>query len=179
MVTIDQMINKVLIREGGFVDTTIEGDESRKFGISLTLLSEYYGRAAFKYELETLSEEVAHDIYERNYYIAPRINNLPHLIQAFSFDCAINHGTRRAIKLVQSVCNQAGYTPELSEDGAMGPNTRRAAEWAEGAMGNIFLLALIEERRNFYRIIAAEEPAKQTRLTEWLAQMDVFEQEIT
>lgn len=178
MFTIDQMIKDVLIREGGFVDAMGEGDESRKFGISHTMLSEYYGRAAFKYEVETLSEEIAHDIYERNYYITPRINNLPRLIQVFTFDAAISHGTRRAIKLVQSVCNQAGYTPKLSEDGTMGPNTRRAAEWAEGVMGNIFLLALIEERRNFYRIIVTAEPAKQGRLAEWLARMDTFEQEI-
>ena len=177
MFTIDQIIGEVLIREGGFVDPVGEGEESRKFGISHTLLSEYYGRAAFKYEVETLSEEIARDIYERNYYIAPRINNLPRGIQAFIFDSAISHGTRRAIKLVQSVCNQAGYTPELSEDGTMGPNTRRGAEWAEGAMGTIFLLALIEERRNFYRIITVAEPAKQVLLAEWLAKLDKFEQE--
>ena len=179
MLTIDQIINAVLIREGGFVEATDAGDESRKFGISHTLLSEYYGRAAFDYELESLSEEIARDIYERNYYIAPRINNLPHRIQAFVFESAISHGTRRAIRLVQSVCNQAGYTPELSEDGMMGPNTRRAAEWAEGVMQPIFLLALIEERRNFYRIIVAAQPAKHVLLAEWLAKLDQFEQEMT
>jgi lysozyme family protein len=177
MFTIDQIISDVLIREGGFVDAIGEGDECRKFGITHTLLSEYYGRAAFKYEVETLSEEIARDIYERNYYIAPRINNLPRLIQAFSFDSAINYGTRHAIKLVQSVCNQAGYTPELSEDGTMGPNTRRGAEWAEGVMGTIFLRALIEERRNFYRIVVAAQPAQQALLPQWLERLNEFEQE--
>jgi len=178
MFTIDQIIGDVLIKEGGFVDAFEEGDECRKFGISHTMLSEYYGRAAFKYEVETLSEEIARDIYERNYYISPRINNLPHSIQAFIFDSAIDLGTRQAIKFIQSVCNQAAYTSELSEDGMMGPNTRRAAEWADGAMGTIFLLALIEERRNFYRIIVTAQPAKQAQLAQWLEKLNKFEQEI-
>lgn len=105
MFTIDQMIKDVLIREGGFVDAMGEGDESRKFGISHTMLSEYYGRAAFKYEVETLSEEIAHDIYERNYYITPRINNLPRLIPF-----PINFHSIFAQRLEHKLCIKSGVS---------------------------------------------------------------------
>ena len=184
MFTIESLINEAIFQHEGFADNISEEsnaattDEFSKFGITQKMLSKYYGRAAFKYEVEALSEEVARDIYESHYYIAARINNLPKTIQVFIFDCALKHGVRRAIKFVQSVCNQAGYETNVSEDGAMGPNTRRASEWAEKMMGTVFLQALIEERRNFYQIIVEARPSKQAFLADWLKRLNVFEREI-
>jgi len=177
MVSINTMISDILFREGGFVDHPSDRGGPTKFGITQKTLSAYYGRAAMRSEVEALSEEVAREIYERNYYIAPRIDKLPESIQPFIFDCAVNHGPRRAIKFVQSVCNQAGYQPQVSEDGAMGPNTRKAAEWAEKEMGELFLKALIEERRNFYRAIVEARPSQNVFFAGWMNRVNDFERE--
>ncbi|MGD8590707.1 MAG: glycosyl hydrolase 108 family protein [Chromatiales bacterium] len=178
MADVNEMIDDILRREGGFVDHPADRGGPTKFGITQKTLSEYYGRNALKHEVEALEEDVAREIYERNYYIGPRIDTLPQPIQAFVFDCAVNHGPRRAIKFVQSVCNQAGCDPRLTEDGAMGPNTRRAAIWASQEMGEVFLKALIEERRNFYLTIVDARPSQRVFLKGWMNRVDEFEQEI-
>jgi len=175
MKTIDEMIDGILRREGGFVDHPADRGGPTKYGITHKTLSQYVGHAVLRSDVENLSEDLARDIYERNYYFAPRIDRLPESIRSFIFDCAVNHGPRRAIRFVQSVCNQAGYAPPLHEDGAMGPNTRLAAEWAEAEMGEMFLKALIEERRNFYRLIVEANPSQKVFLKGWMNRVDEFE----
>jgi lysozyme family protein len=178
MHSVQEMIDDILRREGGYVDHPADRGGPTKYGITQRTLSVYIGRAALASEVQALSEAVAREIYERNYYIAPRIDRLPETIQPFIFDCAVNHGPRRAVKFVQSVCNQAGYTPLLSVDGAMGPKTKKAAEWAEGDMGPYFLPALLEERRNFYRLIVAQRPSQEVFLAGWMNRVDEFEMEV-
>ncbi len=178
MPDLDSMIDDILRREGGFVDHPADRGGPTKYGITQATLSRYIGRAALRSEVEGLSEEIAREIYTRNYYIAPRIDRLPEPIRAFVFDCAVNHGPRQAIRFVQRVCNAAGRTPPLSVDGAMGPNTRRGAEWAQAEMGEVFLRALIEERRNFYRRIVELRPSQRVFLAGWMNRADEFEQEI-
>jgi len=177
MPDIDAMIDAILRREGGFVDHPDDRGGPTKYGITIGTLSRYIGRAALRSEVRDLSEDIARDIYERNYYFGPRIDRLPDAIQPFIFDCAVNHGPRQAIRFVQSVCNQAGYTPSLSVDGAMGPNTRKGAEWADKQMGEIFLKALIEERRNFYYAIVESRPSQEKFLKGWLNRVNEFEKE--
>lgn len=178
MPDIDKMIDDILRREGGFVDHPDDRGGPTKYGITIGTLSRYIGRAALRSEVENLSEDVARDIYERNYYIGPRIDRLPESIQPFIFDCAVNHGPRQAIRFVQSVCNQAGYTPPLSTDGAMGPNTLKGAEWADQEMGDVFLKALIEERRNFYYAIVEARPSQEKFLKGWLNRVNEFDKEV-
>ena len=177
MKTVDEMIDDVLRREGGFVDHPLDRGGPTKYGITQKTLSRYVGRAVLRSEVEGLSEDVAREIYERNYYKAPGIDRLPEAIQPFVFDCAVNHGPRRAIKFLQSVCNQAGYTPPLDEDGALGPNTLKGVTWAEEMMGPTFLSALLEERRNFYRLIVEADPKQKVFLNGWMNRVNQFERE--
>ena len=108
MKSIDQMIQDVLKREGGYVDHPSDRGGPTKYGITQNTLSKYYGYAATTDEVKALSIDVAEEIYKRNYFYGPAINTLVEDIQPFIFDCAVNHGPRTAIKFIQSVCNQAG-----------------------------------------------------------------------
>ncbi|MBA56327.1 MAG: hypothetical protein CMK89_17905 [Pseudomonadales bacterium] len=174
MSMIDDMIENVLRLEGGYVDHPADRGGPTNYGITQKTLSRYYGRAATPQEVRSLSKEVAEEIYRRNYYKAPGIDTLPDLIQPFIFDSAVNHGPRRAIKFLQNVCNEAGYRPMLSVDGAVGPNTRRAAEWALQHMGTVLLEALIEERRNFYLMIVEANPSQKVFLKGWMNRVNEF-----
>ncbi len=178
MPSVGEMIDDILRREGGYVNHPADKGGPTKYGITQATLSRYIGQAALVSDVQNLSEDVARDIYEKNYYFSPGIHKLPQEIQPFIFDCAVNHGPRRAIKFVQSVCNQAGRDPKLSEDGAMGPNTRKAAEWALEEMGEYFLKALLEERRNFYLAIVAAKPSQQVFLRGWMNRVNEFEEEM-
>lgn len=178
MANFDEMLDKILRREGGYVNHPADRGGPTKYGITQKTLSRYLGRAVREDEVRSLSIDLAKDIYERNYFLAPGIDRLPEDIQSFVFDCAVNHGPRRALKFVQSICNQAGCNPRLDEDGAMGPQTRVAAAWAQQEMGGIFLRALIEERRNFYQLIVAHDPSQNVFLKGWMNRVEEFEQEL-
>ncbi|MFL0808782.1 MAG: N-acetylmuramidase [Agarilytica sp.] len=175
MADIDKLIQDVLRREGGFVNHPADRGGPTNFGITQKTLSQYMGRAALISDVENMAPDLAAEIYRQNYYFRPAINTLPEAIQAFIFDSAVNHGPRRAIKFIQLVVNDAGYEPRLDDDGAMGPNTRRGAEWAQNTMGEHFLLALFEERKNFYRVIVANRPSQEVFLKGWMNRVKEFE----
>lgn len=174
MQTIDEMIADVIRREGGYVDHPDDRGGPTKYGITQKTLSRYKGYSVLTREVKNLTVEVAAEIYEQNYFLGPSIHKLPNEIQPFVFDSAVNHGPRRALKFVQSVCNQAGYTPALVVDGAMGPNTRRGAEWCQQQMEELFLQALCEERRNFYYLIVANNPSQKVFLKGWMNRLADF-----
>ncbi|PIE41742.1 MAG: hypothetical protein CSA49_01935 [Gammaproteobacteria bacterium] len=175
---VDKMVQDILRREGGYVDHPSDRGGSTNYGITQKTLSQYYGYAATTEQVKSLPIDVAEEIYKRNYFYGPGINTLVEDIQPFIFDCAINHGPRTAVKFIQSVCNQAGYEPQLSIDGAVGPNTRRAAEWALSEMGDIFLQALVEERKNFYLIIVESRPSQKVFLKGWMNRLKEFDTEV-
>ena len=90
------------------------------------------------------------------------------------FDSAVNHGPRRAVRLVQQVCNGAGFGP-IAVDGICGPQTRQVAVEADRAMGDWLLAALVEERRNLYREIVAGDPSQHVFLDGWMNRIAEFD----
>lgn len=178
--SVDQMLKDVLRREGGFVNHRDDKGGATNMGITIGTLSRYLGRAATIGEVKNLRRDTATTIYKQNYLFGPGIDDLPNSIVPFAFDSAVNHGPRRAIRFVQAVCNAAGFGP-LSVDGAMGPQTKGAADKAEQAMGLWFLAALAEERRSFYKLIVERKPSQQVFFDGWmnrLAEFDVPEESL-
>lgn len=185
--SIDAMIDDVIRREGGFVDHPADRGGPTKFGITQASLAQYCGRKVTTADVAALSRDRAKHIYRRDFYQAPRIDQLPARIQPFVFDAAVNHGPARAICLVQQICNRAGFgaprsaaggtAPDglLAVDGVCGPKTVRAAHDADWAMKEWLLAALVEERRNFYRAIVERDPGQAVFLKGWLARLREFE----
>jgi lysozyme family protein len=178
MQSVNEMIDGILRREGGFVNHPADHGGATKFGITLNTLSHYLGKPVSASDVEGLDEDTARQIYQRNYFYGPKIDQLPPLIQPFIFDCAVNHGARRAIKFVQTVCNKEGYLPPLAEDGIMGAKTKTTAEKATEEMGDAFLKALLDERRRFYQAIVDQDPSQQVFLAGWMNRVNEFDTEI-
>lgn len=177
MKSVDELIDDILRREGGYVDHPADRGGPTNYGITQKTLSRVLGRAATASEVAGLSRDMAREIYRRDFYLGPGIDTLPERIRPFVFDSAVNHGPRRAIRFVQDVCNDAGFGP-LDVDGVMGPRTRSAAERADQAMGEVLLSALIEERLNFYDLIVANDPSQRAFLRGWRNRVAEFEQEV-
>ncbi|MDJ0781892.1 MAG: glycosyl hydrolase 108 family protein [Desulfosarcinaceae bacterium] len=171
---VDDMISDILRKAGGYVDHRHDRGGPTKFGITQRTLSAYLGRTVSVREIHDLPESMAGDIYAHNYYFKPKIDRLPTAIQPFIFDCAVNHGPRRAVRFVQTVCNEAGCQPPLAVDGDLGPKTAAAAEWAETTFGPAFLNALLTERRNFYRRIVVRQPSQDVFLVGWMNRLNAF-----
>jgi lysozyme family protein len=172
--SIEQMIDDVIRREGGYVDHPQDRGGPTNFGITQATLSRHLGRPASAEDVRRLDRARAAAIYRRDYYEAPRIDALPARIQPFVLDAAVNHGPAWAIRFVQQVCNAAGFGP-LAVDGACGPLTRRAAAEAERVMGDWLLAALVEERRDFYRALVERDPSQRVFLNGWLNRLAEFD----
>lgn len=163
---LEHLIDEVLRNEGGFVNHPADRGGPTNFGITQATLSRFLQRAATIEDVRELDVSTARDIYELRYYRAPRIDKLPPPIQPFVFDSAVNHGPRRAIRFVQTVCNDAGLGP-LVVDGLMGPKTKAVAEKCQLDMGDWMLVALVEERQMFYINIVSADDSQVVFLAGW------------
>ena len=164
---IQEMLDDVIAKEGGFVNHAADRGGPTKFGITQKTLSKYLEKAVTVEEVKALDIETAKDIYELRYYRAPKIDRLPEGIQHFLFDCAVNHGPRRAIKFLQQVCNDAGFGP-LTVDGLMGPKSKAQAYACYEELGDWMLVALVEERQMFYSQIVEHDQTQEVFLNGWL-----------
>lgn len=171
--SIEVMINDVLVAEGGYVNNPYDRGGPTNYGITLSTLSKFLQRAATVEEVKKLDIQTARDIYELRYYRAPRIDKLPEFIQPFVFDSAVNHGPRRAVKFVQEICNDAGLGP-LTVDGLMGPKTKAVAEACYETMREWMLVALVEERQMFYVNIVLNNETQMQFLKGWLNRARAF-----
>ncbi len=170
---INQLIDDVLSKEGGYVNHPADKGGPTNFGITQSTLSRYLESVVSVDEVKTLDIQTARDIYELRYYRNPRIDKLPEAIQPFTFDCAVNHGPRRAIKFIQHVCSETGFGP-LAADGLMGPKTKANADSCLASLGDWMLTALVKERRMFYLKIVENRSSQRVFLKGWLSRANSF-----
>lgn len=166
MATVDEMLDDILRHEGGLSNHANDRGSWTKFGVTIGALSRWLGRAATVDEIKGLTVETAREIFETTYYRAPRIDSLPERIQPVLFDISVNSGPRRAIKMLQRVCQEAGYSPN-GIDGVVGPGTRKAAVAADEAMGDWLVAAICQERQDFYDAIVENDPSQQVFAKGW------------
>lgn len=173
-------ISIILEHEGGFTAHTKDKGNyykgklvGTKYGITGETLAQWLGRDVTMEDVKNLDVATAREIYERNYLTGPRIHTLPELIRTLVLDMAINHGPRRAIRILQKVINMAGFGP-CDEDGRMGPQTRDCAIRAAEAMGPYLQNAIVDERINFYKRIVQRDPSQEAFIRGWINRAESF-----
>jgi lysozyme family protein len=102
----------VLRHEGGYVNDPRDPGGETRFGISK--------RAYPDVDILRLTEDEAKAIYRRDYWDKLRPDELPQELAICVFDCAVNMGRDKAIRLLQRACG-------VAQDGVMGGNTIAAA----------------------------------------------------
>ena len=166
-------IGIILKHEGGYVNHVADRGGPTNFGVTQRVYSKWLGRTATIEDVKNMTEETAREIYETQYLTGPRIHLLPDPPQTLVFDMSINHGPRRAIKLLQRTVNVAGFGT-ISVDGIAGPGTRRHVNRAVAEMGAYFQDALVEERIKFYHRIVERNESQRVFLRGWLRRANSF-----
>lgn len=124
--TIDQMIDGILEREGGFVDHKSDPGGATNWGIT-----ERVARAnGYKGDMRQLPKATAREIYLREYVVKPGflpIAEIDPIVAEEVIDSGVNAGQRRAALWFQQSLNvlnrrQKDYA-DVVEDGRVGPNT--------------------------------------------------------
>jgi len=169
---VDQMIEDILRREGGFVDHPNDRGGPTNFGVTLKTLMAFRGRSLSGEDVRRMSVDEARDIYRSNYFLRPKIDQLPALLQPQIFDMAINHGPGTAIKLLQKVLTEAGHP--CSTDGGIGDETTACARAAVSALGNALSNLLVEKRIDLYKAIVDRDASQGVFLRGWLRRANEF-----
>ena len=108
-------ILKTLKIEGGYVNDPHDPGGETNFGISKHSYPDL--------DIKNLTIAQATNIYYNDYWIKPKINQLPDLLAGKVFDAGVSMGTGGAIGLLQNVANHSILGADLDCDGLIGPAT--------------------------------------------------------
>ena len=114
--TFDPALRLLLRHEGGFVNHPSDPGGMTNLGVTKAVWEAHKGAPVTEADMRALTPEAVQPVYKARYWDAIQGDALPYGLDYCVFDCAVNSGPGRAIKLLQYVL----YT---KVDGHMGRNT--------------------------------------------------------
>jgi lysozyme family protein len=176
-IDVDQMIDGLIDREGGFADNPADKGGPTRFGIT-----EAVARAqGYRGAMRQLPREEAAGIYKRLYWLRPRFDEVAKRsagVAAELLDTGVNMGPAVAATFLQralTALNRNGTDyPDLVPDGRIGPQTLAALDAFLKLRGNssgetVLLRALEALQGERYLRLAERRPANEAFLYGWLA----------
>lgn len=132
---IGRALTLLLEHEGGYSNHPRDNGGKTRYGITEAVARKHH----YQGDMKDLPWSTAEFIYRIDYWDKVRADQLPDNLRFHVFDCAVNSGVSRAVKLLQSC---AGVTV----DGIIGKNTIAAAQ-------NVTPEQYTEARRAFVRTL--------------------------
>ena len=177
MAFVDRLLDRLIDREGGFVDHPHDRGGATRYGITekVARAHGYHGPMAF------LPREEARAIYKRLFWLRPRYDAVAErapMIAAEMFDTGVNMGPAVATTFLQralTALNRQGRDyPDLTPDGKVGPKTLAALDRFMAMRGDaggetVLLRALEALQGERYLALAEQRPANESFLYGWLA----------
>jgi lysozyme family protein len=161
MQTVRELTIDIIAREGGYVNDPADPGGATKYGVTIHTMRALGldltgdGRVTDA-DVRALTPDLAAEIFERDYFVRPRIGLLPPDLQPTVYDMYVNAGAN-AVKILQRLLNDLGPI-DLVEDGALGPLTARAAHKVL-AMHPDLVDRYGIARRDYYYRLADQRPA--------------------
>lgn len=173
---IDQLIEDVIEREGGYVDHPADRGGPTRWGITEAVAR----RQGYMDNMRLLPQCDASAIYKRLYWIAPGFDKIAELapkLAAELFDTGINMGTGTATCFLQRALNALNRNArdygDIAVDRRIGPATifaLRAFFRQRGDAGEDVLLKAVEALQGAHYVRLAEtRPSQEAFLYGWLA----------
>ena len=122
--TFDLAMRLLLRHEGGFVNHPNDPGGMTNLGVTKAVWDAHTGKSATEADMRALTPEAVQPVYRARYWDAIQGDALPHGLDYCIFDCAVNSGPGRAVKLLQYVL----YT---KVDGVLGKHTLAALQRAD------------------------------------------------
>jgi lysozyme family protein len=174
--TIDQLLDELIAREGGYSNNPADTGGATNWGITQAV-----ARAqGYQGDMRNLPRDEAKDIYRRIYWLRPRFDEVAKRVPRVAeelFDTGVNMGPSVAATFLQRALTALNRSkrdyPDLTPDGQIGPATLGALDGymkARGAKGEDVLLKALEALQGERYIRLAEaRPANEAFLYGWLA----------
>ena len=122
--TFEFAMRLLLRHEGGFVNHPSDPGGMTNLGVTKAVWDAHTGKDASEADMRALTPEAVQPVYKARYWDAIQGDALPYGLDYCMFDCAVNSGPGRAIKLLQYVL----YT---KVDGVLGKHTLAALQRAD------------------------------------------------
>lgn len=172
---IDELIDDLIAREGGFVDHPADKGGPTRWGITQAVAR----RHGYMGQMEELPRSVAALIYKKQYWRTPAFDNVSQIAPILAgelFDTGVNMGTGTAIGFLQRALNALNRNgvdyPDIAVDRTIGPNTLRALEAFLAKRGppaeNVLTRAIDALQGAHYVRLAEARPAQEAFLYGWL-----------
>ncbi|MDC4422511.1 hypothetical protein NQ683_17180 [Acinetobacter baumannii] len=174
---IEQYLDALIKREGGYVNDPLDHGHATKFGITQAVARSY----GYQGTMENLTLETAREIYRNQYWLEPRfdqVNLISGLVAEELFDTGVNCGISFTKPLLQRALNllnrqgKEGWV-DLKVDGEYGPATLQALikyiknRGKEGEKVLVRLLNIMQGQR--YIEITETNPKHEQFFYGWLA----------
>lgn len=163
---------KVLGHEGGLSDHKADRGGLTNFGVTQKTYDDFRAmRGMHKQGVERIDIDEVEMIY-MGYWRDCKADRMPEPLDLFVFDCAINSGPARAIKLLQRALG-------IPADGLWGPQTIDALQ-EEISAGRVDELCHIylNEREGWYHEIVARDDSQGVFLKGWINRLTNLSKEL-
>ena len=121
MKSFNEIIEKVLEHEGGYVNDPKDLGGETKYGITKRFYPDI--------DIKNLTIEQAKEIYKKDYWDKNKVESLPRNLWHIYFDMCVNMGKRTAVKVLQRAAVNKGR--DIKVDGGLGPMTIKALNGVE------------------------------------------------
>lgn len=163
---IDDTLDRIIKREGGFVDRPEDAGGPTNYGITISTLSGWRDKAVTAVEVRALDADEARQIYRLEYIERPGLLAIENAVLFDAvLDSAVNHGPATAIKMLQKALGG------LRLDGVLGPVTRAAL--AAMPVEALYRRFVAERARRYGEIITAD-PKQATFAKGWMNRLAGF-----
>jgi lysozyme family protein len=156
---VDALIDEIIQREGGFVDHPSDRGGPTKYGITKGTLYRWREQPVTTADVRNLDESEARDIYRAQYIEQPGFASLPEPLRTHVVDFGVNAGPAQSVRTLQRALGN------VTVDGVLGPETRRAIEAADRV---VLVRHFWQERIRYYGHLVAVRPNQAVFLDGWL-----------
>ena len=176
--------------EGGLSDHPADKGRLTAYGASIEFVKGIAATASGKNFLQAIGVELpvtkavmrglrpgqVATMFRHEFWDALRLDELPFRQAALLYDAAVNSGRAQAVKLSQRGYNRCvTHGVKLSEDGILGPLTRKALQNTDT---DAVVRAIIQARREFYEGIVESRSAQAVFLKGWLNSANALEKQL-
>jgi len=173
---IDQLIDEVIAREGGYVNHPNDRGGPTNWGVTQQVARAF----GFTGDMKVLPRTTAAAIYKERYWTGPKLDQIAAIFPQLAhemFDTGINMGPAAVVKFVQrvlNVCNRgAADYPDIGADGVVGKMTLAAAAGLKAKRGieagEVLRKAIDGLQAARYVEIAEKNPSQESFAYGWLA----------
>ena len=159
----------ILRWEGGFVDHPSDPGGRTNKGVTQRVYTSWLARRGLpQSDVKNIFDAEVKAIYETDYWLPPRCNELPIQLDLVQFDTAVNMGVGRAVRFLQAAVG-------CGADGQYGSETAKAVARCES---RTTLAAYCEAREAFYRRLVAKKPELKVFLAGWMNRLNALRKEV-